>query len=201
MEISYAKVFQDRTGGCNEGSRNKQCYETIHNLKNFLGYEKYKGCEFNYRVIDYKSINNNCGLVCLIKALDLKANEFKPDSIRKEFGIELKTFIDCDKLGDVANLKFQCNLVVVNLAGFVLFNSSTEHNKTMFLLLDQNHYRHISFEDMKIKKNCEQCGKSIFFDDSKHECNINRLEYFRSQIKKDVKFLMLNDNRYIKKIM
>ena len=72
-------------------------------------------------VIDYKSINNNCGLVCLIKALDLKANIFKPDSIRKEYGIELKTFINCDKLGDIANLKFQYNLVVVNLSGFILF--------------------------------------------------------------------------------
>ena len=142
MDISYAKVFQNRRGGCNEGSKNKQCFETIHNLKNIIGYENYEGCEFNYRIINYKSINNNCGLVCLIKALDLKANEFKPDSIRKQFGIELKTFIDCDKLGDVANLKFQCNLVVVNLAGFVLFNSSTEYNKTIFLLLDQNHYRH-----------------------------------------------------------
>ena len=112
--------------------------------------------------------------------MDLKANEFKPDSIRKEFGIELKTLIDCDKLGDVANLKFQCKLVVVNLAGFVLFNSSTEYNKTIFLLLDQNHYRHISFEDMKIKKNCEQCGKLIFFDDCKHECNIGKIEYYQS---------------------
>ena len=45
----------------------------------------------------------------------------------------------------------------------------------------------------------EQCGKSIFCDDNKHECNINRIEYFRSQIKKDAKFLILNDNRYIKK--
>ena len=90
MEISYAKVFRDRKGGCNEGSRNKQCYETIHYLKNFIGYEKYEGCEFNYKVIYYKSINNNCGIVCLIKALDLKANEFKPDSISKEFLLNLK---------------------------------------------------------------------------------------------------------------
>ena len=111
--------------------------------------------------------------------------------------LNLNTFITCDKLGDVANLKFQCNLVVVNLAGFVLFNSSTEYNKTIFLLLYQNHYRHISFENMKIKKNCEQCGKSIFFDDCKHECNIKKIEYFQSQIKKKAKFLLLN-NRYIK---
>ena len=127
----------------------------------------------------------------MIKSLDLKANEYKPDSIRKEFSIELKTFIDCNKLGDVANLKFHCNLVVVNLSGFILFNSSTEYNKTVFLLLENNHYRHISFEDMKIKKNCKQCGKSIFFNDNNHECNINRLEYYQSQIKKNAKFLLV----------
>ena len=50
---------------------------------------------------------------------------------------------------------------------------------------------------MKIKKNCKQCGKSIFFDDCKHDCNIRNVEYFQSQIKKNVKFLLLNDNRYI----
>ena len=71
MEITYAKVFQDRRGGCNDGSKNKQCFETIHNLKNIIGYENYEECEFNYRVINYKSINNNCGLVCLINALKI----------------------------------------------------------------------------------------------------------------------------------
>ena len=89
FELSYAKFFQKREGGCNEGNKNKQCFETIYNLKNIIGYENYKGCEFNYRIINYKSINNNCGLVCLINALNLKANVYKPDSIRKEYGIEL----------------------------------------------------------------------------------------------------------------
>ena len=112
--------------------------------------------------------------------------------------MELNTFISCDKLGDIANLKFHCNLIIVNLSGFILFNSNTEYSKTIFLLLEDNHYRHISFDGMKIKKNCKKCGKSISFDDDEHECNIKRTEYFRSQIKKDVKFLMLNDNRYIK---
>ena len=126
MEITYAKDFQHRRGGCNEKKDTIRKYETIHDLKNIIGYENYDGCEFSYKILNYPSKNNNCGLVCLIKALDLKANVYKPDSIRKEYGIELNTFISCEKLGDIANLKFQFNLFVVNLAGFVLFNSSTE---------------------------------------------------------------------------
>ena len=91
-------------------------------------------------------------------------------------------------------------LVVVNLAGFILFNSNTEYDKTIFLLLEDNHYRHISMKEIKIKKLCSECGKSIFFDDDdKHECNIKRLEYYKAQIKKNEKYLILNDNRYIKK--
>ena len=121
-------------------------------------------------------------MVCLIKALGLKANVYKPDSIRKEYGIELNTFISCEKLGDIANLKFKCNLVVVNSAVFILFNSDTEYNTTIFLLLEYNHYRHISMEKIKIKKLCSERGKSIFFDDDKHECNTKKLEYYKAQI-------------------
>ena len=65
--------------------------------------------------------------------------------------------------------------VVINLSGFMLFNSNTEYNKTIFLLLENNHYRHVSFEGMKIKKKCTECGKLIFFDDDEHECDITHI--------------------------
>jgi hypothetical protein len=197
-EITYATVYQKRTGGCNYNTKDMKCYETIANLHNLIGYEDYEGCEFSYNVLNYKSKNNNCGLVCIIKALNLKANEVKPDSIRKKYGIPLNTFINCEKLGDIANLEFQCNLIIVNLSGFILFNSNTEYDKNIILLLEDNHYKHVSVENIKIKKSCELCGLSIFFDDDKHICNIKRLEYYQSQILKKTKFLMVNDNRYIK---
>ena len=61
--------------------------------------------------------------------------------------------IGCKKLGDVANSEFQNNLIIVNSSGFVLFNSNTEYRETIYLLLDDEHYRHISLENIKIKSN------------------------------------------------
>ena len=36
-----------------------------------------------FKIINYKSKNNNCGLVCLIRASGNKANKIKPDMIGK----------------------------------------------------------------------------------------------------------------------
>ena len=69
------------------------------------------------KIINPLSKNNNFGIACLIKSCGLKANQVKPDSLRKKYNISLNSLIACEKLGDIANLEFRVNLVIINPLG------------------------------------------------------------------------------------
>ena len=95
------------------------------------------------KIINPFSKNNNCGIVRLIKSCRLKANQVKPDSLRKKYNISLNSLIGCEKLGDIANLAFRVNLIIINPLGKKLLNTNTEFEKTTFLLLEDGHYKPI----------------------------------------------------------
>ena len=78
-----------------------------------------------YKIINYKSKNNNCGIVCLIKATGKKANQIKPDTLRKKYKIEKNTLLTCEQLGIISVEYFNNNLIVVNNVGDELYNSNS----------------------------------------------------------------------------
>ena len=79
---------QKKSGGCNELSydvHESRKFNKIYN-RYFALPEEMNNMSNNfhkYKIINYKSKNNNCWLVCLIKATGNKANQIKPDMIRK----------------------------------------------------------------------------------------------------------------------
>ena len=58
-----------------------------------------------YKIINYKSKNYNCGLICIIKATGNKANQIKPDMIRKKYYIPVCSLLSAEQLGLIANPK------------------------------------------------------------------------------------------------
>ena len=157
--LNISSVYQSRKGGCNLSTRDFEHYHEFTTLHKLMGMENYSKCTFNYKIHNFKSKNNNCGLVCLIKGSGSFGNKIKADSLRKKCDIPLNSFISCNQLCDIANIEFHSNLIVINLAGFILFNSNTEYDNTIILLLENEHYQYISLENMKIRTKCEHCGK------------------------------------------
>ena len=92
-----------------------------------------------YKIINYKSKNNNCGLVCLIRATGNKANQIKPDMLRKKYNIEKNTLLSVNQLGIISMDYFKNNLIAVNNVGDELYNSNSGFENTIFLLLSDQH--------------------------------------------------------------
>ena len=150
------------------------------------------------KIIDPKSKNNNCGISCLLRGLDINGNKVKPNLIRKKYNIELNIPINCELLGDIANLEFNINLIIINPLGKELLNTNTEYSKSLYLLLEDHHYSLIDFNEIKQYKICNHCGEKTLNTNTSHKCKSNRIEYNQTQIKKIM--LPLKDNRYNKKI-
>ena len=112
-----------------------------------------------YKIINYKSKNNNCGIVCLIKATGNKANQIKPDTLRKKYNIEKNTLLTVEQLGIISVEYFNNNLIVVNNVGDELYNSNSGFSDTIFLLLSDKHYCHIDIKNIKKYKKCSECNK------------------------------------------
>ena len=70
-----------------------------------------------YKIINYKSKNNNCRIVCIIRATGNKANKIKPNMIRKKYNIEKNTLLTVEQLGLISTDYFKNNLIVVNNMG------------------------------------------------------------------------------------
>ena len=80
---------QKKSGGCNELSYDIHETRKLNKIYNryFALPEEFNNTSYKfhkYKIINYKSKNNNCGLVCLIKPSGNKANKIKPDMIKKK---------------------------------------------------------------------------------------------------------------------
>ena len=75
FRLTLATVFQNRRGGCNEHSKDLNHYHSFSNIHTLIGMGKYENCTFDYKIHNFKSKNNNCGLVCLIKGCGLNGNK------------------------------------------------------------------------------------------------------------------------------
>ena len=141
--------------------------------------------------MNQKNKNKNCDIVCIIKEKGNKANQINPDSIRKKYNFELNIPLSVEQLRLIATDYFTYNLVVVNNIGDELYNSHSGFENTIFLLLKDENYYHIDIKKIKKYKKCPDCNKLYLNDQN---CNNDRIEYFHSQIKKDVKFLKIKSN-------
>ena len=180
----------NRSGGCNTNTKDFKKYEKLNINKFVDGIENSIG-KFYFKVINYKSKNNNCGLICLIKGSGKNGNQLKPDTIRKKYNIEKNTLLTCDQLGIISCEELKYNLLVFNSKSNLLYKSNSTFEKSIFLLLEDIHYKLINVKDVKIKQKCKFCGKKYI--DNNHECNSRRREYFLSKIKKQKKYVILND--------
>ena len=202
IELHSMRFFilkQNRTGGCNHGKK-----ELSHTVKIRNIYNRYfakpdinnmSNSFEKYTIKNYKSINNNCGLVCLIKATGNKANVIKPDSLRKKYNLDEDVLLSCEQLAIIADEEFNHNLIVLNNVGDELFTSYKLYEKTIFLILIDSHYQHLIIDNIQKFSRCSGCNQ--FFLNS-HKCNNGVAEYYHSQVKKDVKYLIQKDNRILK---
>ena len=198
LKAFVVKVEED--GGCQNGKHDKiNNSGFIPNIGNYINIpnelfnDQRARKIIKIKIINPLSKNNNCGLVCLIKSCGLKANQVKPDSLRKKYNIALNSLIGFEKLGDIANLEFRVNLIIINPLGKELLNTNTEFEKTTFLLLEDGHYKLIDLGEFKTYKKCDLCGRKLLTSNIKHNCNTTRKQYYLTQITKQM--LPLKDNR------
>ena len=179
IKLDMLKAFlieSEKNGGCQNGKHDKinnsgfipNIGEYI-NIPNELFNDKRARKIIKIKIINPLSKNNNCGLVCLIKSCGLKANQVKPDSLRKKYNITLNSLIGFEKLGDIANLEFRVNLIIINPLGKELLNTNTEFEKTTFLLLEDGHYKLIDLGEFKTYKKCELCGRKLLKSNKMHK--------------------------------
>jgi len=188
--VVVSSIYQNRKGACNNGK--KELHESMEfdNIHMLIGFNNFQGCKFEYTIKNYKSKNNNCGLVSLIKAVGLNANKIKADLLRKKYGIALNTYISCDELGTIANNEFNVNLIVINTSGFVLHQTNSKYDNHVVLLLDNEHFKHVELKNIKIKTKCKLCGKHININSNEHKCNNNIMEFYQTQITKKSKSII-----------
>ena len=95
--LRFFILKQKKSDGCNDLS-----YDICETRKLNKIYNRYFALpkELNnmsdnfhkYKIINYKSKNNNCGIVCIIKATGNRANRIKPDMIRKNITLKKKHY-------------------------------------------------------------------------------------------------------------
>ena len=124
--LRFFILKQKRSGGCNELIYDIHECKKLNKIYNryFALPEEMNNMSNNfhkYKIINYKSKNNNCGLVCIIKATGNKANQIKPDMIRKKYNIEKNTLLSVEQLGLITMDYFNNNLIVVNNVGDELY--------------------------------------------------------------------------------
>ena len=180
LEILNIEI--NNSDGCNNTGQHKIIFEYIPKLADHFNLPDHKLIKF--KINNYKSKNNNCGLVCIIKALWKNANVIKPDILRKKYNIEKNALLIVEQLGLISTDYFNNNLMVVNNVGDELYNSNSEFENTIFLLLKDEHYFHIDTKIYKIYRKCETCNKTLRSNNLDHKCNMDNVEYFNAQIKK-----------------
>lgn len=169
LENVQVGLFKKPTeGGCNsENSKSKNI--TISN-------------KLKYTIYSPKSTNNNCLISCFMKALNIKGNALKPDTVRTCIGLEKGVMIDIKEIHKVADY--------FNV-GFMLWDSNddslVEQERTprishkldkdvvVEILLVGEHYSLI--EGRSEYKKCDKCGTSFI---SKHTCNITKESFYQS---------------------
>ena len=97
--LRFFILKQKKSGGCNNFSYDICETRNLNKIYNryFALPEELNNMSDNfhkYKIINYKSKNNNFGLVCIIKATGNTANRIKPDLIRKKYNIEKKYIIN-----------------------------------------------------------------------------------------------------------
>ena len=196
--LRFFILKQNKTGGCNHGKREISCTVKIRNIYNRYfakpDIKNMNGSFEKYIIKNYRSKNNNCGLVCLIKASGNNANKIKSDSLRRKYNIEEGTLLSCEQLGLIADQEFNYNLIVLNNVGDELFTSNQTYDKTIFLILMESHYQHLIIDNIQKFRRCNDCNQFYL---NTHSCNNGVAEYYHSQIKKDVKYLVQKDNRIL----
>ena len=188
LEILNIEI--NKIGGCNLTDQHKIIYKYISKLADHFNLPDHKLIKF--KINNYKSKNNNCGLVCLIRATGNKANKIKPDMIRKKYNIPLNTMITVDQIVMIGKKEFDVKVHVFNQYEYLLSdnNDNDDSKDEIFLLLKDEHYFHIDTKMYKRYRKCEICNKTLRSNNINHKCNIDNIEYFNSQIKKDSKFLI-----------
>lgn len=130
-----------------------------------------------------KPESNNCLLMCYIDFLELSGVKEKPDNIRKQLNLPLKTEIHIDdiiKVNDYFKNKYNNNM------SFVLYNENKQiirqseiTDVLIELYLENHHYFYLQRKEVKIteKKKCPLCKKELLITNEEHVCNINRLRF------------------------
>jgi len=126
-------------------------------------------------VLSPKAINNNCFIMCCLKARKLK---IKPATIRKTLKIErgkMIDFIDAEKIAKFLKI----NVVIMDEEMEVLKEiESDDKEDAVKIILSEKHYYVLLNSDFKTKT-CKKCGKPY---KSKHNCNKNKARFYSKRI-------------------
>ena len=129
----------------------------------------------------------------MIKAVGKNGNVIKPDSLRKKYKIPLNTLLSVEQIQKIGMMEFGIKVHVFNKYEYLISDDNNEHDETkeeIFLLLKDEHYYQIDTNNFKRYRKCETCNKTLRSDNIDHKCNMDNIEYFNAQIKKDSKFLI-----------
>jgi hypothetical protein len=140
---------------------------------------KYKFQKETWHFRSPKSTNNNCSIMCYIKALKLKGNIVRADAVRQKCNIPLKTMIRVDQLHLLSDY-FECGHIVYNgddkLEIIDLYKS--DRSKVVELVLISEHYMYVHGEPIVYQK-CYNCGKTYR---NSHTCNEASASYYQQHI-------------------
>ena len=160
-EIQFYEVKPIKKGGC---------YNYKSERKTFKFGDK------KFTVMNLKSKDNNCGIMCFLHHLNKKGNSVKPKCLRKELDIPENTQINTDEMKKLSH-HFNTNILIINEFGDIQlqYYVNNEYDNVLSLLLTNNHYYVII--DQLIREKCLLCGKQCYTLD-KHECNKNMVSYY-----------------------
>jgi hypothetical protein len=164
--------FQNK-GGCNHGNKDLHPTEKI-NTRFF--YKQFR----RVKLLNPMSSNNNCGIMCLLRFLEMNGNSTKPDALRTGVGLPLNTMLTPEQLSVIA-FRLGIGLIVYN------FNKN-EFNPILSHYLDKEKVAHVvlMYEHYYLldtmEEYCEKCNKYFM---KKHTCDLSRQSFINSEIRSE----------------
>ena len=141
-------------------------------------------------LVNPKSKNNNCLIMCFVKACGLKGNSIRPDKIRLELGLELNTPIHIDDVHKVAAY-FKRSYILINQCYTIIRSQLLDCDKDpVKLFLYNGHYMYQS--SVKHYKMCPECDVRLLAENTTHKCNIKTVNYKKRMVQ-DKKMVKIKD--------
>jgi hypothetical protein len=155
-------------GGCNDASKDKSLthkFSYLHEVK----------------LIDPKSKNNNCGIVCILKFLGIKGNTMKPDHVRTLCQLPKDQPLTPIEIKRIAK-HFDIGITISDEKMQIIISRDLMNKKVCNLILKSGHYMLLGEETRyKICEN-KNCNRVLLESNTDHVCNAKRETYKNNMI-------------------